>query len=117
MNRLNVRRGPASFALVAVFGLGLFTHAPVIMLAAITCVTWELARQLYRSRAAGEVPAISTELQEEADITPKMIEAGALELAYFDIKASSFEDGALNIYRAMLRAKTGTCPRDGRFLP
>ena len=114
MNRLNVWRGPASFALIAVFGLGLFTHAPVIMLAAMTGVTWELARQLYRSRAAEEVPAIS---EEETGITPKMIEAGALELAHFDSKASSFEDGALNIYRVMLRAKTGTCPRDGRFLP
>jgi hypothetical protein len=47
-------------------------------------------------------------LEEEIGITPRMIEAGALELMEFDGKVSSFEDGALNIYRVMLRAKTAT---------
>jgi hypothetical protein len=37
-----------------------------------------------------------------------MIEAGALELMEFDSKVSSFEDGALSIYRVMLRAKNAT---------
>ena len=44
-------------------------------------------------------------LEEEAGITPNLIEAGALVLADFDGKVSSFEDGALNIYRVMLRAR------------
>jgi hypothetical protein len=38
----------------------------------------------------------------------RMIEACALELMEFDSKVSSFEDGALSIYRVMLRAKTAT---------
>jgi hypothetical protein len=54
-------------------------------------------------------------LEEEVEITPRMIEAGALELMEFDSEVSSFEDGALNIYRVMLRAKTAT-PLEGRLL-
>ena len=50
----------------------------------------------------------SDRLEEEIGITPRMIEAGALQLMEFDSKVSSFEDGALNIYRVMLRAKIAT---------
>jgi hypothetical protein len=46
--------------------------------------------------------------EEETGITPRMIEAGALQLMEFDRNSSSFEDGALKIYRAMLRAKDVT---------
>jgi hypothetical protein len=115
MNKLIVKHGPASFALVAVLGLALSNHALMTMPAVITYVTFQIVWEAYRSRAKMEVPSTSAQLEEGIGITPRMIEAGALELANFDSRLTSFEDGALNIYRVMLRAKTAAHPLERRF--
>lgn len=109
--KMNKLIGPASFAFIAVLELTLSKRALMAMLAVITYVVWEA----YRSRAKMEVLSTPARLEEEIGITPRMIEAGALELADFDSRLSSFEDGALNIYRAMLRAKTAADPLERRF--
>ena len=44
------------------------------------------------------------------EITLEMIEAGAIALASFDSEFNSFEEGAKNILRAMLRAKASKVP-------
>ncbi len=111
MNKLIAEHGPASFAFIANSGLALSNHALMPLLAVFTYVVWEA----YRSRAKMEVLSTPAPLEEEIGITPRMIEAGALELADFDSRLSSFEDGALNIYRAMLRAKTAADPLERRF--
>ena len=71
-------------------------------------LTWWLSREVYGLRTTTGVSTSSGRLEEEIGVTPRMIEAGALQLMEFDSKASSFEDGALNIYRVMLRAKDAT---------
>ncbi len=61
------------------------------------------------------VSSTSVRSEEEIGITPRMIEAGALQLMEFDSKFSSFEEGALHIYRVMLRARNAT-PLERRLL-
>ena len=106
MNNPNEKRGPPSFALVVVLGVALSGYAPTTKMATITYLTWWIGCEVHRSRGARGVSPKSVRLEDESGITPRMIEAGALQLKAFDGKFSSFEDGALNIYRAMLRAKT-----------
>ena len=108
MNKSSVKHAPPSFALVVVLGLALSGYTPMTMLAILTYLTWWICGEIYGRRATTAVPSKSDRLEEEIGITPRMIEAGALELMEFDGKVSSFEDGALNIYRVMLRAKTAT---------
>jgi len=108
MNKSSVKHGPPSFALLVVLGVALSGYAPMTMLAILTYLTWWICGEIYGRRATTAVPSKSDRLEEEIGITPRMIEAGALELMEFDSRVSSFEDGALNIYRVMLRAKIAT---------
>ena len=45
------------------------------------------------------------EIPEETEITPEMIEAGALVLAGFERAFDSLEDGARRIFAAMMGAR------------
>jgi hypothetical protein len=48
----------------------------------------------------------------EIEITPEMIDAGAIELAKFTRVFESLEDGAQRVFEAMMRAKnraSATC--------
>lgn len=105
MNRSNVKHQSTPFSLVVVLGVALSGYAPTTMGAIITYLTSCIGCRIHRLRAATGVSSTSVRPEEEIGITPRMIEAGALQLIDFDSKVSSFEDGALTIYRAMLRAK------------
>ncbi len=99
MNKSNVKQGPPSFALAIILGVALSGYARITMMAIITYLTWWIGREIFGLRATTEASSTSVLSEEEIGITPRMVEAGAFQLMQFDSRFSSFEDGALKIYR------------------